>query len=87
MDSEKHPDFLNFLVGVGWGMEGVEIDGDSPEGKIALSTPTASLASRFKAPRVYLGMHCCKCMVWPQSQPALAGKDGKEQELQELLRI
>lgn len=68
-------------------MEGVEIDGDSPEGKIALSTPTASLASRFKAPRVYLGMHCCKCMVWPQSQPALAGKDGKEQELQDLLRI
>lgn len=47
----------------------------------------ASLASRFKAPRVHLGVHCCKCVVWPQSQPALAGKDGKEQELQELLRI
>lgn len=44
-------------------MEGVETDGDSLEGKTALPTPTASLASRFKAPRA----HCCKCMVWPES--------------------
>ena len=41
MDSEKHPDFFFFLVGVGWGTEGVGTGGDSPEGKTALSTPTA----------------------------------------------
>lgn len=73
-------------MGVGWGMEGAETDGDSPEGKTALSTPTASLASRFKAPRVHLVSTAVNAWCG-HSQPALAGKDGKEQELQELLRI
>lgn len=32
-ESEKHHDFY-FLVGIGWGMEGVGTGGDSPEGKL-----------------------------------------------------
>lgn len=31
-------------------MEGAGTDGDSPEGKTALSTPTASLASQVQSP-------------------------------------
>lgn len=54
MDSEKHPDFF-FLVGIGWGMEGVRTGGDSPEKKAALSTPTGFPGpARFKAPQSHL---------------------------------
>lgn len=43
-----------FLVGVGWGIEGVEMDGDSPEGTAALPTPAASLASQVQGPSIHL---------------------------------
>lgn len=39
-----------FLVGVGWGMEGVGMDGDSPEGT---TTPAASLASQVQGSLIY----------------------------------
>lgn len=63
---------LYFLVGVGWDMEGVGSDGDSPEGKPALSTPTASRPTRFKVRQLYLtvplSIHVVatdKELVWP----------------------
>lgn len=57
---------LYFLVGVGWDMEGVGSDGDSPEGKPALSTPTASPANQVQSPSVI--SHCAAvnacCGCW-----------------------
>lgn len=58
-----------FLVGVGWGTEGAGTDGDSPEGKTALSTPTASLASQVQSPSST--SHCAaaaKYILWLQAK-------------------
>lgn len=49
MDSENILIFY-VLVGVGWGMGGVGMDGGSPEGT---TTPSASLASQVQGSSVY----------------------------------
>lgn len=85
MDSEKHPDFFFFLVGVGSGMEGVGTGGDSPEGKTALSSPTAFPGQPGSKPLDHISLCRCKCLLWLQTElvSPRQGEDGNlEQEQQ-----
>ena len=53
-------------MGVGWGVEGVGTDGDNPEGKTALSTPTASPGQPGSKPLNHISLCHCKCVLWLQ---------------------